>query len=250
MLIVVSPAKRLDETPATGPVGTKPIFLDAAGQIAEIAKGLSRKDLENLMHISPKLGALNQERFAAFGSGAGAKPAVQMFAGDTYAGFEAGSLEPTEIAYAQKHFRILSGLYGLLRPLDIIQPHRLEMGTRLGNPKGRNLYEFWGDRIALELNATAQSTGSEVLVNCASVEYFKAIDPQALTLQIVTPVFMEDREGGPKVVAFFAKKARGAMARFIVQKRVEDIEGLKDFDIGGYHFQDDLSTPDKLVFLR
>ncbi len=250
MLVVVSPAKRLDETPATGPMGTTPVFADAAAQLANIAKNLSGEDLEKLMHISPKLGALNQERFAAFGSGAGEKPAVQMFSGDTYAGFEAGSLEPAEIAYAQQHFRILSGLYGLLRPLDIIQPHRLEMGTRLVNPEGRNLYEFWGDRIALELNAAAQGTGSKVLVNCASVEYFKAIDPQALALRIVTPVFMEDREGGPKVMAFFAKKARGAMARFIVQKRVEDIEGLKDFDTGGYHFQGDLSTPDKLVFLR
>ncbi len=249
MLVVVSPAKRLDESPAQR-TGTLPAFKAEADQLVATAAGLSGSELEKLMRISPKLGALNAARFRAFPDGEGAKPAIEMFSGDTYTGLEAGSLDPEELDYAQDHLRILSGLYGLLRPLDMIQPHRLEMGARLANPRGRNLYEFWGDRIALALKAQAEAIGSEVLVNCASVEYFKAADRPALGLRVITPVFMEDREAGPKIVSFFAKQARGAMARFIVQKRISDPEGLTDFDSGGYRFQPELSSADRLVFLR
>ncbi|HHB80859.1 MAG TPA: peroxide stress protein YaaA [Aliiroseovarius sp.] len=216
----------------------------------ETAARLSPQGLEKLMHISPKLGALNAQRFRAFPDGQGAKPAVEMFSGDTYVGLEARSLDPDELAYAQDHLRILSGLYGLLRPLDLIQPHRLEMGSRLTNPRGRNLYEFWGDRIALALAEQAAQLGSKTLLNCASGEYFKAANRPALGLRVITPVFMEDTEKGPKIISFYAKQARGAMARFVMQKRVRDPEGLKDFDAGGYRFQPERSSGEQLVFLR
>ncbi|MCI2399784.1 peroxide stress protein YaaA [Aliiroseovarius subalbicans] len=250
MLVVVSPAKRLDETPPRDGMGTTPVFLDQAGILAETASALSSAQLEKLMHISPKLGALNVERFAAFGSGQGEKPALEMFAGDTYAGLDAGSLEPDELAYAQDHLRMLSGLYGLLRPRDLIAPHRLEMGSRLKNSRGKNLYEFWSDQVALALNAQAAKVGTDTLVNCASVEYFSAVDPAALSLRVITPTFLEERNGTAKVVSFFAKKARGSLARFMIQRRITNPEGLKDFDLGGYRFRGDLSEGDNWVFLR
>lgn len=249
MLVIVSPAKRLDESPARLP-GSAPEFAAEAEILARTAARLSGGELEKLMRISPKLGALNAARFRAFCDGAPAKPAVELFSGDTYSGLEAGSLDADELDYAQEHLRILSGLYGLLRPLDMIMAHRLEMGTRLANPRGRNLYEFWGDRIALALNTQGARVGADMLVNCASVEYFKAADHPALRLRVITPVFMEETEKGPKIVSFYAKKARGAMARFMVQRRVRDMEGLKDFDTGGYSFQPAMSETDRLVFLR
>ncbi|MHA6265336.1 peroxide stress protein YaaA [uncultured Aliiroseovarius sp.] len=250
MLVVVSPAKRLDETDAKSMQGTQPVFQDQANTLAETARGLKSKDLEKLMHISPALGALNVARFAEFGTGAGEKPAIEMFAGDTYAGLDAASLDDDELRYAQDHLCILSGLYGVLRPMDQIAPHRLEMGTRIKTSRGKNLYEFWGDRISREFMARAKSTGSDLLVNCASVEYFSAVDRRALDLRIITPQFLEMKAGQPKVVSFFAKKARGALARFIVQNRVRDPETLKSFDLGGYKFQPSMSDGDDLVFLR
>lgn len=250
MLIVVSPAKRLDEKPARAEGGTEPMFLDQTERLAQVARGLTGADLERLMRISPRLAALNVERFAALGGGAGTKQAIEMFAGDTYAGLEAASLDPEELDWAQDHLRILSGLYGLLRPRDLIQPHRLEMGTRLATDRGRTLYDFWGDRIARALNDTAAALGTDVLVNCASVEYFTAADRPALKLRVIAPVFMEDRRGGPKIVSFFAKKARGAMARFIIQHRLTDPGALADFDTGGYRYRPDLSEPDRPVFVR
>lgn len=250
MLVVISPAKRLDETPARADGGTAPQFMDEATTLAIAAARLTAGNLERMMHISPKLAALNAGRFAAFDTGRGAKQAVEMFAGDTYAGLEAGSLDADEMDWAQDHLRILSGLYGLLRPRDAILPHRLEMGTRLATDRGRSLYDFWGDRIAKNLTDTAAALGTDVLVNCASVEYFTAADSDGLNLRVVTPVFMEDRDGGPKIVSFFAKKARGAMARFIVQRRLTDPGGLADFDSGGYVFRPEMSGPDRPVFLR
>ena len=250
MLIVVSPAKRLDETPARAAGGTTPALGDDADHLARRARDLTAADLQRLMHVSPQLAATNVGRFARFGSGEGAKQAVELFAGDTYAGLEAGSLEPEEMDWAQHRLRILSGLYGMLRPRDLIAPHRLEMGTRLDTDRGRNLYQFWGDRIAERLNRDAAAVGAGVLVNCASVEYFTAADRPALGLRVVTPVFMEDREGGPKIVSFYAKKARGAMARFIIQRRLNDPGALRDFDTGGYRCRADLSQPDRPVFVR
>jgi cytoplasmic iron level regulating protein YaaA (DUF328/UPF0246 family) len=250
MLIVVSPAKRLDETESARAETSAPVFQDHADELATIARELTSADLEKLMHISPKLGALNVERFAAFGSGAGEKPAIDMFSGDTYAGLDASSLSDDEMRYAQDHLNILSGLYGLLRPLDNVAPYRLEMGTRLKNNRGKNLYEFWGDLIAKELNKRAKSVENDLLINCASVEYFSAIDLKALNLKIITPQFMEMKSGKPKIVSFFAKKARGAMARYIIQNRLRDPESLKDFELGGYKYNSDLSGTEKWVFLR
>jgi len=250
MLVVVSPAKRLDETPPRAMGGTVPRFRDATARLVETAAGLDAQGLEKLMHISPKLAALNIARFASIGSGLGAKQAIEIFAGDTYTGLEARTLDADEMDYAQRHLRILSGLYGLLRPRDVIEPHRLEMGSRLANPAGRDLYAFWGDRIAEALVADAAETGSDALVNCASVEYFTAADRPALSLRVITPSFLEDRPEGPKVVSFWAKQARGAMARFILQNRLRDPEALTGFDAGGYRFQPAMSTPDRPVFLR
>jgi len=250
MLITVSPAKRLDETAPRATGGTVPRLLDEAETLAETAGTLDAPALEKLMHISPKLAALNVDRFAAFGSGAGEKQAIELFAGDTYTGLDAVSLDDDEMDYAQRHLRILSGLYGVLRPRDVIAPHRLEMGSRLKNPRGRNLYEFWGDRVAERLNADAGLVGTQVLVNCASVEYFTAADRDALKLRVITPVFMEDGPKGPRIMSFWAKQARGAMARFIIQNRLTDPEAVKDFDTGGYAYNAGLSAGDRLVFLR
>lgn len=252
MLVVVSPAKKLDWEPVDGPT-TAPDFQDEAVTLAETARGLSVDDLRKLMALSPNLAMLNYDRFKAFEAAPdpdATRPAVRAFAGDTYTGLEAGSLDEEEMIWAQDHLRILSGLYGVLRPRDAIQPYRLEMGSRLKNPRGKNLYEFWGDQIANALNEQGSATGSDVLVNCASQEYFGAVDLDTLKLRVITPVFMEDKGGTPKIVSFYAKKARGSMARFIIQRRLSDPEGIKDFDLGGYAFRPDMSEGDRWVFLR
>ncbi|MET4101346.1 cytoplasmic iron level regulating protein YaaA (DUF328/UPF0246 family) [Roseovarius sp. MBR-78] len=249
MLVVVSPAKKLDMTPAEGITPTQPAFRAEAEDLAQVARGLDTKGLQDLMKISESLARLNMDRFAAFGT-MDAKPAALAFAGDTYQGLEAGSLDPDEMAFAQDHLRILSGLYGVLRPLDAIEPYRLEMGSRLATSRGRTLYDYWGDRIARALNAQAAELGSDVLVNCASQEYFGAVDQAALGLRVITPVFMEERGGAPKIVSFYAKRARGAMARFIIHNRLVDPEALTDFDTGGYAHAPDLSATDRPVFLR
>ena len=249
MLVVLSPAKKLDMTPADGVAPTRPAFREEAETLAEVARGLGTDDLQKLMKISEPLARLNAERFAAFGE-MEEKPAALAFAGDTYQGLEAASLDPEEMTWAQDHLAILSGLYGVLRPLDAIEPYRLEMGSRLATDRGRTLYDFWGDRIARALDAQAAKTGSDTLVNCASQEYFGAVDRRALGLRVITPVFMEDRGGAPKVISFYAKKARGAMARFIIQHRLRDAESLTAFDTGGYRHAPELSEPDSPVFLR
>jgi cytoplasmic iron level regulating protein YaaA (DUF328/UPF0246 family) len=214
-----------------------------------VARGLDVGDLQKLMKISENLARLNADRFADFGT-MEEKPAALAFAGDTYQGLEAGSLDAEEMAWAQDHFRILSGLYGLLRPLDAIEPYRLEMGSRLATGRGRTLYDYWGDRISKALNAQARKIGTETLVNCASQEYFGAVDRAALDLRVITPVFMEEKAGTPKIVSFYAKKARGAMARFVIQNRLTDPQALKDFDTGGYRYSAEMSEGDRMVFLR
>lgn len=250
MLITVSPAKRLDESPPRMEGGTVPRLLDHAARLAETARGLDAAALEKLMHISPKLAAHNVDRFAAFGSGMGEKQAIELFAGDTYTGIDANSLDGDEMDFAQRHLRILSGLYGVLRPRDVIQPHRLEMGSRLATPRGKTLYDFWGDKVAELLADDAAELGTDVLVNCASVEYFTAADRPALGLRVVTPVFLENRPEGPRIMSFWAKQARGAMARFIVQNRLTEPQALAEFDTGGYRYRADMSAGDRLVFLR
>ena len=252
MLVVISPAKRLDwaERDVTA---TEPAFQDDAIRLAKTARNLTLGDLQKLMDISPDLARLNRDRFKAFEDAPGldvTRPAALAFAGDTYQGLEATSLDADELAWAQDHLRILSGLYGVLRPLDRIQAYRLEMGSKLKTRRGKSLYDYWRDQLSRALNEQGEAVGSDVLVNCASQEYFGAVAPKALKLRVVTPVFMEDKAGTPKIVSFFAKKARGAMARYVIQRRLADPEGILEFDTGGYAYRADLSTPDKPVFVR
>ena len=252
MLAVLSPAKRLDLSPVAH-AATDPSFRREAGILAGHARQLTLKDLTGLMGLSESLARLTRDRFRAFESvhaSVNSMPAVFAFAGDTYLGFEARSLDDETLLYAQDHLRILSGLYGVLRPLDAIQPYRLEMGSRLKTRRGKNLYEFWRDLPAKALNQAAKAAGTEILVNCASQEYFKAVDMQTLALRVIDPVFLDVKDGVPKTVSFFAKRARGSLARFIVERRVTDPEGLKDFDLGGYRFDQASSTDSKIVFLR
>lgn len=252
MLVVISPAKRLDWDPVDQDM-TTPDFQDDARKLARTARNLSLTDLQNLMDISPDLARLNRDRFKSFQDDPEAevtRPAALAFAGDTYQGLEAGSLDPDEMAWAQEHLRILSGLYGVLRPCDAIQPYRLEMGSRLKTRRGTNLYQYWRDGLSKALNTQAKDVGTDLLVNCASQEYFGAVDLKALKLRVVTPQFMEDKNGTLKIVSFFAKKARGAMARYIVQNRLTEADALLDFDTGGYEHRADLSKPDMPVFVR
>ncbi len=250
MLTVISPAKRLDWSPREVEM-TEPRFQADADALARVARALGPGDLMRLMGISKDLAALNAERFARFGEDrTDRRPAVFAFAGDTYAGLEAASLDADALAHAQDNLRILSGLYGLLRPLDAIEAYRLEMGSRLKTDRGRNLYDWWGDRLARRLNEDARELGTRTLVNCASVEYFSAVDPKALDLEVETPVFLEDKPEGPRIVSFFAKKARGAMARFIMERRLDRPEQILDFDTGGYVHAPDLSEPGRPAFVR
>ena len=249
MLVVVSPAKKMNMDPVEGVTATRPAFQAQADELAKVAQGLSVHDLQKLMKISENLAKLNRDRFNDFGE-MEEKPAALAFAGDTYQGLEAASLDADEMAWAQDHFRILSGLYGVLRPLDAIEPYRLEMGSRLKTDKGKTLYDYWGDTIAKALNDHAKAVNADVLINCASQEYFGAVDLSALNLRVITPVFMEEKPGGPKIVSFYAKRARGAMARYIIQRRLTDPEALTEFDSGGYRYVPDMSEADKPVFVR
>ncbi|WP_208349456.1 peroxide stress protein YaaA [Pseudaestuariivita rosea] len=253
MLVVVSPAKKLDMSPAEGLQPTQPQFQDQANVLAKVARGLSVGDLQKLMGISENLARLNADRFADFTPAStveNAKPAVLAFAGDTYVGLDAGTMDDQDLVWAQGHLRILSGLYGILRPLDLMQPYRLEMGSRLKTERGASLYDFWGGQIAQALNEQAAQVGTGILINCASQEYFGVVDLGVLKPRVVTPVFMENKSGQPKIVSFYAKKARGAMARFVIDNRLTDVEAVKEFDTGGYKFHPELSEGDKWVFTR
>jgi cytoplasmic iron level regulating protein YaaA (DUF328/UPF0246 family) len=201
------------------------------------------------MGISANLANLNRERFTRFGTQE-KKPAMYAFAGDTYKGLDAKTLADDDLVWAQDHLRILSGLYGLLRPLDEIEPYRLEMGSRLATDRGKNLYDFWGTELSHELNKTATKTDTSLLLNCASKEYFSAIDVKSLELGVVTPVFLENVTSKPKTVSFYAKKARGAMARFVMQNKITTTQELMAFDAGGYAYQPDLSDEQTLYFAR
>ncbi|WP_415234017.1 peroxide stress protein YaaA [Pseudorhodobacter sp.] len=251
MITVISPAKRLDDK-ATLPAGfaaTQPVFGTDADVLARVARKLSAARLRKLMDISEPLAKLNVTRFAEFEEAA-TKPAALFFAGDTYAGLEAKTLEPDALRWAQDHLRILSGLYGLLRPLDDIKAYRLEMGSKLKNPRGADLYAYWRGQLAAALNDLAEKTDARALVNCASVEYFGAVDTKTLMIPVITPMFLEDKNGEAKIVSFFAKKARGAMARFIAENRLTDPDSLRDFDTGGYVFDAGRSAPEAPVFIR
>lgn len=250
MLTVISPAKRLDWAVRDVEM-TAPRFQADARALAKTARALTEADLSALMDISPALARLNVERFQQFEQTRDdVRPAALAFAGDTYQGLEATSLDADDLRFAQDRLCILSGLYGILRPLDAIQPYRLEMGSRLATEKGANLYAYWGDKLARALNAQAKDLGADTLINCASVEYFSAVDAGALRLRVITPQFLEDKPGGPKIVSFHAKKARGAMARFIIERRLTDPASILDFDLGGYAYAPDLGTPERPAFLR
>ena len=252
MLVVISPAKRLDWTERDVET-TAPAMQEDAVRLARTARNLTLGKLKGLMDLSDDLARLNRARFQAFEDVPRAevtRPAMLAFAGDTYQGLDAASLTEEDTGYAQDHLRILSGLYGLLRPLDAIQPYRLEMGSRLKTRRGATLYEYWRNDIAKALNAQAEAVGADMLVNCASQEYFGAVPLKALKPRVITPVFMEDKGPGPKIVSFFAKRARGAMARHVVRNRVRDLDGLRAFDADGYRFQPDASDDRRLVFVR
>ncbi len=254
MLAVISPAKKLDEGTAKVELKpTQPVFVDQIKDLLSVTKDLTRSDLRNLMSISENLADLNYRRYCSFAfpfTQDNAKTAVDTFKGDTYVGLEADTLSNEELTYAQDHLRILSGLYGLLRPLDLMQPYRLEMGTKLNNPRGEDLYDFWGDDITNELSSLLSEMNTPVLINLASNEYFKAVRPRNLKGQVITPVFKEVKDGVAKIISFPAKRARGMMSRYMVQERIDRPEGLKEFSTAGYSYQAHLSNDDTYVFIR
>ncbi|TPV56953.1 peroxide stress protein YaaA [Aestuariibacter sp. GS-14] len=254
MLVVVSPAKNLDfDTQIPVSEHTQPVLLSDAATLAQECKALTPADLSSLMKISDKLATLNANRFAEFSTPftpENARQALFAFNGDVYTGLDAHTLSADDITYAQQHLRILSGLYGVLRPLDLMQAYRLEMGTRLANSRGKNLYEFWGNTVTTEVNKALAAQGDNVLVNLASNEYFKSVKPKQVDGMIVTPVFKDKKNGQYKIISFFAKKARGLMARYIIQNRVDDVAGLKGFDTDGYYYSEAQSSATELVFLR
>jgi cytoplasmic iron level regulating protein YaaA (DUF328/UPF0246 family) len=254
MLIVVSPAKTLDyASPLPTGEYTEPELLEHSAQLISRLRDLSELDLVELMHVSKKIAELNFERYRAWHlpfTPENARQAMFAFKGDVYNGLDAYSLDAGGIAFAQDHLRMLSGLYGVLRPLDLMQPYRLEMGTRLSTSRGGNLYEFWGNIITDKLNEQLPASGSDVLVNLASTEYFKAVRPKRLAGRIVTPMFKEYKNGQYKILGVYAKRARGLMTRFIIDNRITDPLDLQAFDREGYAFNPALSDGDNWVFTR
>ncbi|MBN7797237.1 peroxide stress protein YaaA [Parahaliea mediterranea] len=254
MLTVISPAKTLDfDTPPHTRKATQPQFLERAATLVDDARALSPDDIRELMGVSEKIAELNHARFMNWSTPFtkdNAKQAVLAFRGDVYTGLDADSLDSAQLAFAQKHLRILSGLYGLLRPLDLMQPYRLEMGLKFANSGGRNLYEFWGEDITALLNRELAKSGSPVLVNLASNEYFRAVKPGQLEADIVTPVFKDLKNDRYKVISFFAKKARGQMARYIIERELDNVAELKKFRVDGYRYNAQESSARELVFTR
>lgn len=254
MLLVISPAKTLDfESPLATSLHTQPRLLADTQQLIDQLRQLSPEQVSSLMGISDKLGLLNYERFQDWHlpfTPDNARPAVLAFKGDVYTGMEAEKFSKKDFNFAQKHLRILSGLYGLLRPLDLIQPYRLEMGTPFNNASGRNLYQFWGDRITELLNEDLAAQKTRVLINLASNEYFQAVNKRQLRAEVITPVFKDGKKGRYKVISFFAKKARGMMSAYIIQRQLKSPDAIKDFYLGGYVYSAEQSTDREWVFLR
>ena len=254
MLAVVSPAKALDFSPAPQDLpATRPELFDQTLLLARTTRRLTRPKVAALMDLSDKLAELNVARFRAFEeeqTADNAKQAVLAFAGDTYRGLEAGTLSAEDLAWAQDHLRMLSGFYGVLRPFDLMQPYRLEMGTRLATRRGESLYDFWGERITQALNRALAGHDDPTLVNLASIEYFGAVRTKTLAGPVITPVFREERDGVEKIVSFSAKKARGMMARYIVTRRLDRPEGMKDFAEEGYRYRPAASSEHQWVFSR
>lgn len=258
MLIVVSPAKSLDyQSPLPTREFTQPAFLDQSEALIALLREKNPAEIAQLMDLSDQLATLNFTRYAEWSrpfTAHNARQAMFAFNGDVYEGLDAYHFTPQQIAFAQAHFRMLSGLYGLLRPLDLMQAYRLEMGTRLANPAGKDLYAFWGDTITHALNAElaqqGQQDGSPVLLNLASEEYFKSVRPKKLNARVITPVFEERKGAGYKIVSFYAKRARGLMSRYAIINEIADPERLKAFDLEGYAFTPAASELDRWVFRR
>lgn len=254
MLLVVSPAKNLDfDSPLTTDKFTQPSMLEHSKLLINECIKLTPAQLSSLMGISDKLAGLNAARFGEWSTPFtpdNARPAVLAFNGDVYTGLDAQTFNIKDFEFAQQHMRILSGLYGLLKPLDLMQAYRLEMGSKLANDRGDNLYQFWGDIITQELNQALTEQGDEVLINLASNEYFKSVKKKSLKATIITPAFKDWKNGQYKMISFFAKKARGLMARYIIENQLTDVEQLKGFDLAGYQFNSEFSQGNDWVFTR
>lgn len=252
MLMLVSPAKTLDyETPLPFDEFTQPELLDQSQLLMDELVDLTPKDVATLMKLSDKLSMLNVNRFQHWATPFtpdNARPAMYAFKGDVYTGLDAYSLKKADVNFAQKHLRMLSGLYGLLKPLDLMQPYRLEMGTKFSNQRGVNLYEFWGDRITQKINEEAAA--KDVVLNLASNEYFKAVKTKQLKGRVITPVFKDEKNGQYKIISFYAKKARGLMAAYVIKNRIKDVQDIKKFDVSGYKFSPEQSNEKEWVFMR
>ncbi|MAW24347.1 MAG: peroxide stress protein YaaA [Cellvibrionales bacterium TMED47] len=254
MLTIISPAKKLDYSQLSeAQEFTQPLLLEHSEQLLNDLRLLSPDDICSLMGLSDKLGALNYERFQEWQtpfSTDNAKQAILAFKGDVYQGLDAEHMSTDELNWAQDNLRILSGLYGLLRPLDLMQPYRLEMGTKFANERGGNLYQFWGEIITNQLNKLLSVSPKSVLINLASNEYFKSVQPKNLQADIITPVFMDQKGDKYKIISFFAKRARGLMSAFIIKNKITDVEQLKTFNVDGYSFNSAMSEGNKWVFCR
>jgi cytoplasmic iron level regulating protein YaaA (DUF328/UPF0246 family) len=254
MLMLLSPAKSLDfETPPVISRHTLPQFVSESASLIEVLKPLTPAQIATLMDLSDALSQLNVARYAAWSpkfTGRNSKQAVLAFNGDVYEGLDANTLSPDQLDWAQSHLAILSGLYGILRPLDWMQPYRLEMGTRLANPRGKDLYAWWGDTLAEHLNRVLAKQGDDLIINLASQEYFKAVKRKALKARVVDCVFEDHKAGVYKVISFHAKRARGLMARHLIVNQITTVDGVRSFDAEGYGYVADASGPDRLVFRR
>jgi len=254
MLMVISPAKTLDfETSPTTERFTQPQYLDHSQELITQLRELTPAQIGELMHLSDKLSGLNAARFGSWNPAftpENAKQALLAFKGDVYTGLQAETLSEKQLSYAQDHLRMLSGLYGLLRPLDLMQPYRLEMGTKLANGRGKDLYAFWGTRISEWLNEALAEQGDDLLLNLASNEYFSAVKRSALKAQIIDTEFKDLKNGQYKIISFYAKKARGMMSRFVITEQINTPKALKEFNMNGYRYSSEQSSDTKLVFLR
>ncbi len=254
MLMVISPAKTLDYvTPPVTEQTSQPRFVEHSAELVAVLREKSPQDIAQLMSLSDKLASLNVARYGSWEYASNlhnSKQALLAFKGDVYTGINAEDFDADDFAFAQDHLRMLSGLYGLLRPLDLMQPYRLEMGTRLTNPRGKDLYSFWGERISQWLNEDLAAQGDQILLNLASQEYFGAVKPRALDARVIDTVFKDQKNGQYKIISFYAKKARGLMTRYVIKHRLTDPDALKDFNLDGYYYDTASSSADKLVFLR
>jgi len=254
MLIVISPAKKLDmDAKAPFSIHSQPESLQQSQILIDALREKDSFDIAELMKLSMKLADLNVARYQAWQTPFtidNAKQALWAFRGDVYQGMDADSFSDDDVNFAQAHLRMLSGLYGILRPLDLMQAYRLEMGTKFHNIRGKNLYEFWGNLITEHINAALKAQGDDILINLASQEYFKSINPKNLNGQIITPTFKEQKNGQYKVIGIYAKRARGLMSRYIIQNRLTSPDELRSFDVDGYHWNAELSDSKQLVFTR